>query len=193
MNTYAAICAAGAGSRMGQNKALCTIYGQTFLRHIVHTLHQVGIRHIVAVTGAQCQQVRLTHHDLDIIWAHNPNWQTTFMLETLLCALQAIPEHSDIIQWPVDCLCVHPDDLRALLGAPPAPLSILTWHGKPGHPMRISAEIADLMRNASLPMHSLRDLTTSYPCAYIDAAHDALLNCNTPQQLSEFEAQHNFS
>lgn len=192
MNTYAVICAAGAGSRMGRNKALCTIHGQTFLRNIVHSLDQTGIRNIVAVTGAQSETVRHTHRDLDITWAYNPDWQTTFMLETLICALHLIPERSTILHWPVDCVCIHPDDLRALL-ASTAPLAVLCWHDMPGHPMRIAPNLADKLRSGALKFNSLRDLTTAFPCAHIHAAHDALLNCNTPQMLAEFEAQHRFS
>ena len=192
MNTYAVICAAGAGSRMGQNKALCTIHGQTFLRNIVNALHQAGLRDIIAVTGAQSQQVRDTHRDLDIIWAHNPDWQTTFMLETLTCALPHIPRQSAILHWPVDCVCIHPDDLRRLL-ASPAPLAVLSWHGTPGHPMRIGPQAADSLRDGTLRLQTLRDLTTAIPCTHVSATHDALLNCNTPQQLANFEAQHDFA
>lgn len=188
----AVICAAGAGTRMGQNKALCTIHGQTFLRDIVNTLTQTGIRKIVTVTGSESEKVRRAHRDLDITWAYNPNWHTTFMLETLKCALEMIPEHSVVVHWPVDCVCIDSGDLRALL-ASEAPVSVLCWHGLSGHPMRLSPEVADQLRSGEIKLNSLRELTAAFSCAHIDALHEALLNCNTPQMLAEFEARRDLS
>ncbi len=187
MNIYAVICAAGAGSRMGQNKALCKLSDhETFLESIVNSLHACSIGNIVVVTGAQDQIVRSVHHNLPVKWCYNERYQSTFMLESLTCGLQLVPEQAAVIHWPVDCLFIHPDDLKTLIHAPESPLAVLSWNHEPGHPLRIAPQTAEILRKNADKYSSLREFVESQKCLCIEAAHESLLNCNDPQTLDAF-------
>ncbi|GEM_PF-2338606 len=187
----AVICAAGAGTRMGHNKALCRLpLSGTFLSSIVHTLQAANVTQIAVVIGAQANEVMQTHLDLNVQWVFNPQWTDTFMLESLTCGIRACPPEWGIIHWPVDCIGVHPQDLIRLLNAPPAPFAALSFNGKCGHPLRIAPEKATILRNGNHDFASLRDFFLSDACTCIEADHPALMNCNDPQSLADFIATH---
>ena len=190
MDIYAVICAAGAGTRFGQNKALCRISGgDTFLESIVKTLRICGVHRIIVVTGAEHQKVMDVHGALDVSWVHNYEWQSTYMLESLGCGLQEVPEHYQVIHWPVDCLFIHPEDLRRLIDAPHSSLAVLCWDGRPGHPMRMSGQTADELRTHYRDYSSLRDFVQNQPRLCIDAHHRSLVNCNDAVSLDAFLAR----
>lgn len=186
---YAVICAAGAGTRMGQNKALCQISGsKTFLSSIVDTLRLCGIIDIVVVLGSEHEKVREFYRELPVRWAYNRQWQSTFMLESLLCGLDKVPLGQDVIHWPVDCLFVHPDDLNRLIGRAGCGTSVLCWHGVPGHPIMLGKDDADKLRHHAKNYSSLREFVENCHCTMIEAAYPALLNCNSPDMLEQFLA-----
>ena len=192
MKCAAVICAAGAGSRMGQNKALCLMGHDTFLTSIVRVLQTMiapPVSPIVVVTGAQADDVRNAHQNLiGISWVLNPDWETTHMLESLVCGLQIIPSGMNVLQWPVDCIGVQHEDLRLLLNATPAPFTVLSHNGKPGHPMRILAPQADFLRAHPDAYASLKEVFRDYPRQCVEASGAVLNNCNTPQNLADFVA-----
>ena len=183
----AIICAAGAGKRMGCPKALCHIRPNTnFLEHIVQTIRSVASLPIVVVTGAQTEEVRQFHAHLDVIWAENAAWQTTHMLESLICGLARVPEHHAVLHWPVDCIGVSPKDLQNLIAAPEAPFAVLAHQGTPGHPLRIASHKAQMLRNPAFQANSLRTFVESDTCTSIEAAPEVLINCNDAQTLKNF-------
>ncbi len=184
---YAVICAAGAGTRMGQSKALCHISNaKTFLSSIVDTLRQCGIIDIVVVLGAEHEKVRAFHRDLPVRWVYNQQWQTTFMLESLVCGLEHVPAGTDVIHWPVDCLFIHPEDLNRLIAQTGNETAVLSWDGVPGHPVLLGKDDADELRRNSGSYRSLREFVESRVCMAIEAAYPALLNCNSPDMLEQF-------
>lgn len=191
MKCAAVICAAGAGSRMGQNKALCHIGSETFLSSIVRTLKNVTtkIDPIVVVTGAQDELVRLRHADLPVVWAHNALWQTTHMLESLVCGLSLVPDDCDVIHWPVDCLGISVPDLERLIGVPDNITGVIGVNGKPGHPVRFSANLMRELRCKTHGFQTLKDVFLSCPHAVIDASGPVMMNCNDPRALSDFVAR----
>ncbi|MBO4350302.1 MAG: NTP transferase domain-containing protein [Proteobacteria bacterium] len=188
----AVICAAGAGTRMGHNKALCRLpHSGTFLSSIVNTLQAAEVTQIVVVIGAQANEVIQAHPDLHVNWVVNPLWANTFMLESLTCGIQHTPKECNIIHWPVDCVGVHLQDLQKLLTSPLlTPFAALSFHGKSGHPLRIAPQAADILRSGNHTFHSLREFFHSGECTYIEADQDALMNCNDPQRLADFIATH---
>ena len=192
MQYDAVICAAGAGTRMGQNKALCQLSpSETFLSSIVHTLTKAGVDKIIVVIGAQAETVQQCHANLDVQWVVNPDWKTTYMLESLTCGIRACSPECGIIHWPVDCVGVHPSDLMRLLAAPQAPFAALSFQGKRGHPLRIAPHKASILRTCSHTFTSLRDFFYSDSCICIEANYPALMNCNDPHRLADFIATQN--
>ena len=191
MKCAAVICAAGAGSRMGQNKALCHIGTRTFLDFIVRTLLDVTteIKPIVVVTGAEAEAVRRIHADLPVVWAHNDAWRTTYMLESLVCGLACVPDECDVIHWPVDCIGVSAGDIARLLEVPREFVSVLGVGGIPGHPVRFTAEMLHELRTPGNGFRSLRDFFSLYPCKVVESSEPVLMNCNDPQSLADFIAR----
>ena len=194
MKCAAVICAAGAGSRMGQNKALCWFRQETFLSSIVHCLQSIpapNISPIVIVTGAQSDEVRIAHQDLaGIVWTHNSDWKHTHMLESLACGLRLVPHGYHVLHWPVDCIAVTTQDLQKLLNAPSEQCAVLAYRGKSGHPIRLTPECADLIRTENHGYHSLREVFFDYPRMIVEAGTEPLMNCNDPQILADFMARH---
>ena len=194
MKCAAVICAAGAGSRMGQNKALCCFRHETFLSSIVHALQSITappISPIVIVTGAQACEVQHTHRHLqNVIWCHNPEWMHTHMLESLMCGLQHIPEPSFVLHWPVDCLGITVQDLQNLLNAPKDQCAVLAYHGKVGHPIRLTPECVLSIQSHAHSYHSLKDVFSEFQRLPIEATSEPLMNCNDPQILADFIARH---
>ena len=191
MKCAAVICAAGAGSRMGQNKALCHIGSETFLSSIVRTLKNVTtkIDPIVVVTGAQDELVRLQHAALPVVWAHNALWQTTHMLESLACGLSLVPDDCDVIHWPVDCIGISSPDLARLLDLPEGQTGVIGVNGKPGHPVKFSADQMRELRQKTHGYQSLKDVFLSRSYTVIDASGPVMMNCNDPRALSDFVAR----
>jgi CTP:molybdopterin cytidylyltransferase MocA len=193
MKCAAVICAAGAGARMGQNKALCRLEHESFLTSIVRVLKLMTaptIHPIVVVTGAQADTVRHTHKALDVTWTYNPDWESTHMLESLTCGLQKVPDGYHVLHWPVDCVGVTPDDLQKLLDAPSDLCVALSYCGLHGHPIRITPACAEKLRSGQHHYSSLKDVFTEHTRTYIEASSEPLMNCNNPQILADFMARH---
>ena len=94
------ILAAGRGSRMASlthnsPKCLTTINGKTLIDHQLETLTQAGIKDIAIVTGykAECLKQYGTHH------FHNPYWERTNMVASLLCGQTWLDESDCIISY----------------------------------------------------------------------------------------------
>ena len=193
MKCAAVICAAGAGARMGHNKALCRLEHESFLTSIVRVLNLMAappIHPIVVVTGAQAEIVREYHNNLDVIWAFNPDWESTHMLESLTCGLQNIPVGYHVLHWPVDCVAITPNDLQRILDAPPNQCAALSYRGLHGHPIRLTPFCADMLRSGQHHYSSLKEVFNEHTRTYIEATSEPLMNCNNPQILAEFMARH---
>ena len=181
----AVICAAGAGTRMGCPKALCLLGVHTFLSSIVETLHEAGIFSVIVVIGAEAQRVRQMHDHLAVTWVLNADWASTFMLESLMCGMQFVPHDHAVIHWPVDCVDVHVNDVRRLMAAK-EPLVSLAFEDGPGHPMKMSCACAADLRRHFGRYNSLRAFVDAQRMTTLRADYPALMNCNTPECLSNY-------
>ena len=200
MPTVAIICAAGAGRRMGCPKALCHLGPRTFLQDILHSLAQAGIRRAFAMLGARAQEIIEYHAaspetppmtQIACGYAVCPNWRREHMLETLGRGIAQMSDDTAVLHWPVDCVDVHPDDVRRLLDAEGGPIRGLTWDREPGHPLWLSPQAVRTFRNERHRYASLRDFVDALGCVPVAAAHPSLQNCNTPDMLREYEAATN--
>ena len=191
MKCAAVICAAGAGSRMGQNKALCHIGSETFLSSIVRTLLDVTIQiePIVVVTGAQQDLVRSRHAELPVVWAHTDLWASTHMLESLASGLALVPDDCDVIHWPVDCIGISSADLARLCDVPEGVTGVIGVNGKPGHPVKFGAALMRALRRHDQVYQTLKDVFLSSPYTVIEASGPVLMNCNDRRELADFVAR----
>ena len=189
----AVICAAGGGTRMGKNKALCRLpSGETFLSSIVSLLHRVDSEMvIVVVVGAQIDLVRQTHEHLSVQWVENTDWARNHMFDSLSLGLKFITENTGVLHWPVDCIGVTFENLKQLVEAPQAPFANLTYNGKSGHPLRIHADVVTWMKQHGNAFSSLRDVMKHFDRLRIEASGQVPVNCNNPEMLADFVARNN--
>ena len=119
----------------------------------------------------------------------NPDWSRTGPFESLQRAarsLTALP--GPLLITPVDCPPVRRVDRDALLagasdGADVA--TVLTWRGRPGHPVLIPASLRARLEQGPTPPDGLRGLLSG--ARGVEASTpDVLLNLNTPGQWSSW-------
>ena len=88
--THAIILAAGKGTRMGEYttnipKALLRIKEKTLIQRQVDTLPRAGIENISVVTGYRSEMINVS----GVRKFHNENYDTTNMVESLMCARES--------------------------------------------------------------------------------------------------------
>jgi molybdenum cofactor cytidylyltransferase len=148
----AVILAAGASRRMGSPKALLTIGGRTFLRHICATLASARIGDVTIVLGAGAEEIRKTLGWFEGRVALNPEWEQG-QLSSIIAGLDVIPpgRARGALIWPVDHPLVSPAVPGALLSAferSNNPIVIPTYEGRRGHPAIFGASLFDELRHA---------------------------------------------
>ena len=143
MSATAIILAAGASRRMGSPKALLQLNSKTLVTHHIDRFLAYSQR-VIVVTGCDGEQIaEVVGRTAQCI--HNPHWDTTEPIDSLLLALAGC---DDTALWitPVDTPPASPQLLDAMwsAGAPCVPL----FEGQPGHPVLIG-------RTPALQRHSL--------------------------------------
>lgn len=118
MTADAVILAAGRGSRLGPltdnaPKCLMQLAGRSLLEHHVAALRETGLERIEVVTGYQAAQIQR----LMLPTVHNPDWERTNMVASLLCARDALRSERDLIVGYGD-IVMEPKVVAALLDAP---------------------------------------------------------------------------
>lgn len=142
MENCAVILAAGLSSRMGAFKPLLKLNGRTMIERVYHTLTTGGCRHVVIVTGYHGDRIRAAFADKPVIWAENPAYATTDMLDSLRLGLMKVPESSGrILVTPTDIPLFSARTVQTLLALPETiPAAVPFYGGKTGHPILLSAK-----------------------------------------------------
>lgn len=138
------LLAAGAGSRLGEPKALVEFAGAPLLDRALRTLREGGCAPIVVVTGAADVQ------PLGVVVVHNPEWRTG-MGSSLRAGLDALPPESRaVVVGLVDQPRVGPGAVRRLIEAweAGAEVAVATYGGRRRNPVLLArehwAEVAEL-------------------------------------------------
>ena len=111
------VLAAGASSRMGRNKMLLTLDGETLVHRAVRVALAAGLAPVVVVVGFEEDRVRREVEDLDCQTATNPNYTgpTSGSLHAGLNALA--PDVGAAAVMLADMVHVSQDMLRDLVAA----------------------------------------------------------------------------
>lgn len=147
----ALILAAGESSRMGQDKALLTYRGRTFLETIVASLQEAGIERVAVVLGHHAEQIQgaVTLEGAEIIINRDYRRGQTSSLQAGLRALES-PSLEAIVLCLVDHPLVAADTVRRLIASfreTGASVVIPTYENQRGHPALISrALFEELLR-----------------------------------------------
>lgn len=141
------ILAAGESSRMGQDKALLTYRGRTFLETIISILREADVSRVAAVLGHHAEEVqrgvKLEYVEVVI----NPEYHRgqTSSLQAGLRALESADLDAVVL-----CLVDHPlisaDTVRALVASfrrSGAPVVIPTFQNQRGHPVLVARALFD--------------------------------------------------
>jgi len=147
------ILAAGESSRMGQDKALLTYGGRTFLEIIVATLHEAGIERVAVVLGHHAEQIQgaVTLEGAEIVINRDYTHGQTSSLQAGLRALES-PSLEAIVLCLVDHPLVSPDTVRRLIASfrqSGAPVVIPTFRNQRGHPALIGRALFEELKKLS--------------------------------------------
>ncbi len=90
----AVVLAAGASRRMGQPKMLLPWGNTVVIQKVVSTLLEGGVSLPVIVTGRSAEEIKRAVQSKTVIWVHNPDYETTEMLQSLQLGLRSLPENA---------------------------------------------------------------------------------------------------
>ncbi len=147
------VLAAGASSRMGQDKALLRWGDKTFLEHLLAALRNAETDPVRVVLGANTDQVqkKISFGAGEAVL--NPDWQKG-MLSSLIAGLNSLPTE---VEAAVVCLVDHPCVSSTLIRtlcenfrAGGKLIVVPTYRGRRGHPVLFSATLFDELRAAPL-------------------------------------------
>lgn len=171
MTTAGLLLAAGAGSRMGQPKALVSDARGPWLTRAVETLQEGGCERVCVVLGASAEEARplLDAYDVTIVVA--ADWGEG-MGSSLAAGLGHLV-HGDATRCLVtlvDLPDVGPDVVRRLLERPDRPdvLARATYDGKPGHPVLLGRDHWAGVLEVSTGDRGARDYLASHPVTGVE-------------------------
>jgi CTP:molybdopterin cytidylyltransferase MocA len=130
------LLAAGAGSRLGQPKALVELGGEPLARRGVALLRDGGAAPIVVVTGAVAVDLA------GVLAVHNPDWRTG-MGSSLAAGLATVPDSCDAaVIALVDQPLVGAEAVRRLIAAHAAGarVAVAVYDGAPRNPVLLARE-----------------------------------------------------
>ena len=161
----AVVLAAGAGSRIGTNKALLRLGRVTFLDRIVRTARRAGVARIVVVVGHQADEVkRAAPSGAYVVILENPRPERG-QLSSLQIALATLADARAILAWPVDHPLVTPTTVERLLrvsAEEPAKIIVPCYGGRGGHPTLFPRGVFEHLLALS-PDQGARELFASDP------------------------------
>jgi molybdenum cofactor cytidylyltransferase len=143
VNIAAIILAAGRSRRMGTQKLLLPLAGQTVIGHIFDQVVGAGVGHIYVVASVDRQAVTevLGGHDFTLVENPNPDGD---MLSSIRCGLRALPANIDAA---LICLGDQPGiqtalvvQLLRLYEQSKCGIALPIASGKRGHPVMLSSK-----------------------------------------------------
>lgn len=138
------ILVAGLSSRMGDFKPLLPLCGKTLIENTVDSMLRGGAEKIVVVTGYRGNEVEdilRNGYAEQVIFARNPDYETTDMMHSIQFGCRAMPECDAFFLLPGDMPAVRQDTFMRMENAYSGEQSIIfpTLDGWRKHPPLIDA------------------------------------------------------
>ena len=187
--TGAVVLAAGLSRRMGQPKLALPWGGTTVIGQVVRTLLDAGVSPVVVVTGGARQEVESALHGLEVLFAHNPQYETGEMLTTLQAGLSEMPAAVQSVlvvlgdQPQIEAQTVHA--LLAAAADSPETVWIPSFQMRRGHPWYLPRGLWASL-SALRPPATLRDFLSQAGALHYAAVDSAsiLADLDTPEEYA---------
>jgi molybdenum cofactor cytidylyltransferase len=185
----AVILAAGESSRMGSPKALATIYGKTFVQHLLDATRdpRIGLTRIVLGSNAKkIQQCLNVKPEFIVV---NDQWEKG-QLSSIQSAIRSLPEGATegLILCPVDHPLISPElvaNLIAEFDSSRKKLVLPTFQGRRGHPVLFHSDLYSELLAAS-PDVGARQVVWAHESEILEVPtqeEGVVLNLNDPEML----------
>lgn len=145
------VLAAGSGSRFGQPKAPVVVKGERLVDQAVRNLTEGGCNPVFVVLGAWIGPVDGATVVVNVDWAEGMGSSLCLALETA-----AASDAQAVVVTLVDLPGLTPSAVRRLVESR-APIAIATYEGERGHPVRLSRQHWDAVRDAAIGDTGARD------------------------------------
>jgi molybdenum cofactor cytidylyltransferase len=104
------VLAAGGSSRLGQPKQVITWRGRPLVRHVVDVAVKRGLDPVVVVTGAYADQVERSLSEIEVVLAHNSDWETG-QSASVRSGIEALPDHIEAVVFLLADMPLVPHEL----------------------------------------------------------------------------------
>jgi molybdenum cofactor cytidylyltransferase len=190
----AVVLAAGLSSRMGSNKLLSDLNGQTLIQHTIDRLSKAAIDEIIVVTGHQAAQIQAALENNRVRFVYNANYAQG-LSTSVRVGVAAAQEFDAALVCLGDMPLIEAADLNRMIAAfnetEGRTLVAPVLGRKLGNPVLWGQEhFVDLMaltgdRGARSLVEARRDQIVE-----IAVTHDGiLLDADTPEALAEIKAK----
>lgn len=182
--------AAGASSRMGENKLLKHWRGKPLLCHAIGAAADAKkaglLSFVAAVCGRDARQTAKLLAAADAVVC-NADYRRG-IASSLICGLNALPkECCGVMVFLGDMPCVCRADIAAVIGkwrASNCDIVAAAYRGKRGHPVFLSARVFDRARNLSGDTGA-RALFDCCSLQLAEAGRGVLTDMDTPEQMKK--------
>lgn len=186
----AMVLAAGQSRRMGRNKLLEPIHGQSMIQHAVDAILGSAARPVFVVIGHQADQIKAQLRGREVIFVDNPHYAEG-LSTSLKSGLTALHEDFDgVLICLGDMPLIQETQLNQLIAAfnPVEGRSIIipTWQGKRGNPVLFAAQFFSEIKNLTGDIGA-RHLLSEYQDQVQEVPMDndsILVDIDTPERLA---------
>ena len=190
----AIVLAAGASRRMGQSKMLLPWSETTVVGKVVQTLLEVGIVEPVVVTGRSFDEIHTVLADYSVKWAHNPQFETSEMLQSLQIGVRQVSEKLDAFLVVLgDQPQIESSIVKAILTEyqlSALPILIPSFQHRRGHPWLVKKSLwPDLL--ALDERATLRQFLNAHAgeICYLNVDSDSvLMDLDTPEDYARYKS-----
>jgi molybdenum cofactor cytidylyltransferase len=177
------VLAGGEGTRFGGPKQLAELDGIPMLEHVLRTVAGAGLDRVVVVLGSAADEVMaaVDLHGAEPVVCER--WEEG-LSASLACGLAEVEDADAVLVILGDQPRLSRQAIRRVLAAGDgAPAARCTYGGRPGHPVLISRELFERMRDVTGD-HGARNVlmsagTREVPCDDLGGGEDV----DTPEQL----------